>query len=820
MKSLLIFLSFLTLHQVNSFSQCCGVVFPGKKNQSIVRFQHSTSSSFQSITETSNGFDNFRLGTDFGEPYIATNPNNPLNSICAFNNNRVYITQDGVNWNSVIATPVLCFDPFVCFDSLGTAYYSYVIGISEGGRIARSTNQGLSWTNFTLFERMDKSSIAAVQSGGPYSNYLYTIWQYFLNDSVSNINFSRSTNRAENWSAPLRLNIFDKAYCAWITIGPNGQIPGGNIYCGYNGITENYDSVLIMVRRSTDAGVTFLNERVITSFKYPGVPGCYAIKDCVVEINACIQMSADNSYKSSRGNLYVVYTARTSEVDVADIYFLKSTDYGSTWSVPRKLNDDISNTDQWLPSLSVDKNTGHLFISWLDSRVDPVNNYMAKLFGTVSTDGGTTFSPNTQISHTSFDPRIIARQYNGYIGHYMGISPINRSSYASWADARFNDFGSYTAYYPDFAMLADPTIVNMGSNDSTTIVVKIPAINGPFNEKITFSAELDTLPLSGNINFSFINRDFITNIPDSVSIKIKTAGVTVPRLHRLFIKANASASIAPVHWRTINLLVNSSFLNIGTNRNRYAQYKVNNILYNTNQQLPFINGSKVTVQALTPFNLDLNTRYIFSNWSDSGDTTHVIQISNNYNLTAFFKTQFRFFLTSVVPNTFGGTNFYDSSQSHTFGVLSRLVNYNGQQYRFRGWNGAGNGSYTSPDSSGIDTLVTININNFIAEIARWEPVIGIISLNSEIPKEFKLYQNHPNPFNPNTEIKIDIPIESMTKITIYDVLGREVETLINSKLNPGVYLINWDGSKYASGIYFYTLNSDNFYDVKRLVLLK
>ena len=60
----------------------------------------------------------------------------------------------------------------------------------------------------------------------------------------------------------------------------------------------------------------------------------------------------------------------------------------------------------------------------------------------------------------------------------------------------------------------------------------------------------------------------------------------------------------------------------------------------------------------------------------------------------------------------------------------------------------------------------------------------------------------------------------MTKITIYDVLGREVETLINSKLNPGVYLINWDGSKYASGIYFYTLNSDNFYDVKRLVLLK
>ena len=95
-----------------------------------------------------------------------------------------------------------------------------------------------------------------------------------------------------------------------------------------------------------------------------------------------------------------------------------------------------------------------------------------------------------------------------------------------------------------------------------------------------------------------------------------------------------------------------------------------------------------------------------------------------------------------------------------------------------------------------------------------------ITLNSEIPKEFKLYNSYPNPFNPSTKIKFDIPKSSYVKLIIYDVLGREITTLVDEKLNAGRYDVNWDGSSYPSGVYFYRLVTDEYVNVKRMVLLK
>jgi len=802
------------------YSQCC----TDKHSNQIPNIIYSnlsafTPHSFQSVIETTDGFDNFKLGVDFAEPYIATNPNNPLNSVCAFINNRVYYTIDGINWNNVNAAPgIYGGDPFVCFDGLGTVYYSYLPDNNQGCRISRSSDQGVTWTNHQLYSGyVDKESIIAVQSGGPYSNYLYAIWQHYPNNRTE-IVLSKSTNSGINWTIPVIVNTGNMSYCSWMAIGPNGSTPGGSLYCGYNNYNGNLDSIPIIVRRTTDAGATFLNENVAATIRHPG-ESCFKIKNCSVQVSACIQMAADNSYGSYRGNLYIVYTAKTSSSDIADIYFIRSTNYGSTWSLPRKVNDDFTNTDQWLPAISVDNNTGKIFISWYDSRIDPMKNLQTKLYGTVSTDGGLNFNPNSPISTVSFNPKLMVLN-GGYMGHYNGISSINNTSYAAWTDGRNNNFGSYTGYYPDFAMTVNPVTLNFGVNDSAYIVIKIPGVKGPFNDRIKFTASLDTLPTSGNIIYNFIGRDSINNIPDSIVLKIKTVGVTVPRLHRLFVKANATGNGVPVHWRTINLLVNSSFLTIGTNRNGQAQFKVNNILYNTQQQLPFVNGSNVTVQAVSPFNIDANKRYVYLIWSDAGDTTHNIIINSNTNVTAYYKTQFRFVLSSTVGNTFGGTNMYDSLQLHSFGVIARVVNYNGQLYRFRGWNGTGNGSYTSPDSTGNDTAVTVTLANPIVEIARWEQLIGIVRISNEIPKEYRLYQNYPNPFNPNTIFKIDIPKESFTKLTIYDILGQEVEILLTEKLQPGKYEIRWDGSGYSSGIYFYLFDAGDYKAVKRMVLMK
>jgi photosystem II stability/assembly factor-like uncharacterized protein len=97
---------------------------------------------------------------------------------------------------------------------------------------------------------------------------------------------------------------------------------------------------------------------------------------------------------------------------------------------------------------------------------------------------------------------------------------------------------------------------------------------------------------------------------------------------------------------------------------------------------------------------------------------------------------------------------------------------------------------------------------------------SIEPINSNIPKHSSLSQNHPNPFNPITKIKFDIPKQSNAKIIIYDLLGQEITTLVNEQLKPGSYEVDWNGSNFASGVYFYSLVTDEFVETKRMVLIK
>ena len=100
--------------------------------------------------------------------------------------------------------------------------------------------------------------------------------------------------------------------------------------------------------------------------------------------------------------------------------------------------------------------------------------------------------------------------------------------------------------------------------------------------------------------------------------------------------------------------------------------------------------------------------------------------------------------------------------------------------------------------------------------------IGIDPISSQIPETFALQQNYPNPFNPSTKIRYDIPKSSSgeTTLKVYDQLGREVATLVNEKLNPGSYEINWDAADYANGVYYYKLVSGSFTETKKMVLVK
>ncbi len=99
-------------------------------------------------------------------------------------------------------------------------------------------------------------------------------------------------------------------------------------------------------------------------------------------------------------------------------------------------------------------------------------------------------------------------------------------------------------------------------------------------------------------------------------------------------------------------------------------------------------------------------------------------------------------------------------------------------------------------------------------------VIGIEPISTEIPKEYLLYQNYPNPFNPSTKIRFAVPKAAFVILSVFDMLGREVETLVNEELSPATYEVKWNVEKYSSGIYFYRIAAGEFSQVKKMSVIK
>jgi hypothetical protein len=101
-------------------------------------------------------------------------------------------------------------------------------------------------------------------------------------------------------------------------------------------------------------------------------------------------------------------------------------------------------------------------------------------------------------------------------------------------------------------------------------------------------------------------------------------------------------------------------------------------------------------------------------------------------------------------------------------------------------------------------------------------LIGLHQLSNEVPKQYMLYQNYPNPFNPTTNIKYSVKREtSNVRLAVFDIQGKEVTTLVNQKQSAGTYEVDFSGSKYSSGIYFYSLYiNGGVADTRKMILVK
>lgn len=117
---------------------------------------------------------------------------------------------------------------------------------------------------------------------------------------------------------------------------------------------------------------------------------------------------------------------------------------------------------------------------------------------------------------------------------------------------------------------------------------------------------------------------------------------------------------------------------------------------------------------------------------------------------------------------------------------------------------------------------TASFTNYDFIINNWmnSTPTGIVDFEDDAPRTFKLLQNFPNPFNPSTQITFSLPERSNVVLKIFDILGKEVATLVNEQKSAGTYNVNFDASKLSSGVYIYTLQAGNFMESYKMLLMK
>ena len=118
----------------------------------------------------------------------------------------------------------------------------------------------------------------------------------------------------------------------------------------------------------------------------------------------------------------------------------------------------------------------------------------------------------------------------------------------------------------------------------------------------------------------------------------------------------------------------------------------------------------------------------------------------------------------------------------------------------------------------VQGFANIPVNQIITAI-EGQP-LGVIVKSSTAPEEFRLEQNYPNPFNPTTRIDFSIPVTGMVTLKVYDMLGKEISTLVDEFKNAGIYTVAFVGTELSSGTYFYRMQSGDFIKVKRMMLVK
>ncbi len=557
-SSFLFALLFLSIFSTNLYSQ--GVDESRVDHLTPEMIQSYVPANVNADVITIDGFDNFNIGVDFAEPHMSSNPTNPLEYFNAFNINGAHRTYDGHDW--LASTPSfgtsVAGDPVTAYDSLGNLFYMQMYGSISGAKVIRSSDNGQTWsTAVNAVSGGDKCWMAADQTDGPYANYVYAT---MTSTSFGGHNFARSTDNGASFTQTFTTTS-SPLPGAMVAVGPNvigSDVPGGCVYF----VTNEGNSFASTYRlfRSTDGGATFtlMSTNNFSGYVGSDVSGRNSVQNMRTRPYPFI--TADNSYGPNRGRLYLVYASNTpaGNGNKPDIFCRYSTDQGATWSSAVVVNDDPGTTSnhQWHPSTWCDKETGRLFVKWMDTRDTPTSD-SAYIYASYSDDGGATFAPNQRVSNAKMKINCSTCGGGGtprYQGDYDAITSAGNISMMVWTDFRNGNFASYTGYFPDFAMLVYPPSNTVGNtNDQTDYTVEIPEVT-LFDGEAMFTADIDPAPATGSFDITFTPGNTITSFPGSITMTIHTVGTVPNGTYTINVQGEGVTGI-PVHRRSVTLEV-------------------------------------------------------------------------------------------------------------------------------------------------------------------------------------------------------------------------------------------------------------------------
>ncbi|MGE5424490.1 MAG: hypothetical protein ACM3N9_03950, partial [Syntrophothermus sp.] len=505
---------------------------------------------------TINNWDNFNVGTDFGEGNIAANPATPTWFFTAYNTNSAHRTLNGIDW--VTSAPnfgaSMQGDPVVAYDSLGNLFYENMYGTNIAGcKVIKSSDGGATWgTSVTAIAGNDKNWIACDQTSGPYANYVYTT---MTNNSAGN--FARSTDHGATFTstfAPPTQSLPGMMVC----VGPAGNVQGGSVYVVTNS-GSSFASTYTFYR-SLDGGATFTQ---MSAQNFSGYVGT------VVSNRNSVQgmrtrpypfITADNSYGPHRGRLHLIYATNDppGSGNKPDVWSRFSDDGGTTWSTAKRINDDTSPTThhQWHPATWCDKETGRLYVQWMDTRDCPTSD-SAMIYATYSDDGGVTYAPNQCLSNAKMKidcPTCGGGGTPRYQGDYNGVISNRKVGMANWTDFRQGSFMSVVSYFPDFAMSIDKVNDTLYTPlDSTIVNISIPGVK-LYTDTVVFTGTVTPVPTAGSIEFFFRQGDKLTTFPGSKPVTIKLNG-SVPAANYTCVLKASGPNGTPVHSRSVLIRV-------------------------------------------------------------------------------------------------------------------------------------------------------------------------------------------------------------------------------------------------------------------------